>query len=110
EFFVYLCFPLIAVVVARRFWGGLLAVVAALAVAIVISQALLDTRMTILNWQLGALRAVPSFALGVWLYSHRERLAAVARSPSRALLGFTVSSLILIVLLAVDASDYAILA
>lgn len=75
EFFVYLCFPLILFLVVRGFGVGLLACVALLLLAIALSHQIVGVPLTELNWRFGALRAVPSFAFGVWLWAHRERLA-----------------------------------
>ena len=77
EFFVYLCFPLILYVVARGFLAGLAVCVALLVVAIVLSHSVVGTELPELNWRFGALRAVPSFSFGVWLWVHRNRLLKI---------------------------------
>jgi peptidoglycan/LPS O-acetylase OafA/YrhL len=77
EFFVYLCFPLILYVVARGFIGGLAVCVALLLTAIALSQIVAGTELPELSWKLGVLRALPSFALGVWLWVNQDKLLKV---------------------------------
>ena len=82
EFFVYLCFPLILYFVTRGFLAGLAVCVAFLMVAIALSHTVVGTELPELNWRFGALRAVPSFAFGVWLWVHRNRLLKIGSFPA----------------------------
>jgi peptidoglycan/LPS O-acetylase OafA/YrhL len=106
EWFVYLTFPLIAWVVARR--AGFAAVAASLAVGIAISHGWIGRGLTQLTWDFSILRALPSFALGVWVYANREFLAS-AIGPRMAAAGLAASSIALTLVLAMKASDYAVL-
>lgn len=67
EFFVYLLFPLIAWMVGRRTGVGLAVVLLLLASGIGIAELALDRPLTRLSWDAGILRALPSFAFGVWV-------------------------------------------
>lgn len=112
EFFVYLCFPLVIYVVAARGSAaiGLAFCVALLLAAAAISQIIVGTELPELNWRFGALRAVPSFAFGVWLWANRERLSKIgilrAFASPVALIGMAA----ILALIALYPSDYLLLA
>jgi peptidoglycan/LPS O-acetylase OafA/YrhL len=110
EFFVYLCFPLILSVVQRGFGVGLLACVALLLVAIALSALVVGQPLTELNWRFGALRAVPSFAFGVWLWVHRERVANSGFLRAYASAVTLIAMLCLLGLIAFRPNDYLMLA
>jgi peptidoglycan/LPS O-acetylase OafA/YrhL len=75
EFFVYLCFPVILYLVTRKAAVGFVICVALLLTSIALSHIVASTELPELNWRFGALRAVPSFTFGVWLWVNRDRLA-----------------------------------
>ena len=75
EFFVYLLFPLIAWTVGRRTGVGFAVVLAMLAAGIAFAELALDRPLTRLSWDGGVLRAVPSFAFGVWVSCAAPALA-----------------------------------
>jgi peptidoglycan/LPS O-acetylase OafA/YrhL len=109
EFFVYLLFPAILWVVGRGITLGICAVGLGLATAIAISHIGMNVDLINLNWKLGIVRAVPSFAFGVFLSCYRVELtrafgSAACRSGFHALLALTVALII------ADASSYLLLA
>lgn len=110
EFFVYLCFPLLLFAVTRGFGLGFLACVALLLAAIAISHLMVGTELPELNWRFGALRAVPSFAFGVWLWVYRERLSKVTLLRTCAGPATLAGTICLLALMAVYPSDYILLA
>ncbi len=80
EFFVYLGFPLILLALRRQpvlSLAGLVLLTAGLAVA---AEQLIGRPLTKLSWEAGILRAVPSFAFGVWVSVHADWLAAKVRN------------------------------
>ena len=107
EWFVYLVLPLIALLVARPL--GLLVVAALLTTGIGLSHFWLGRSMPNLTWDISIIRALPSFALGVWLSANRDLLTN-AVSLRVAAIGLAVSGGVFLVLLAVKANDYALLA
>ena len=110
EFFVYLCFPLILFAVTRGFGSGLLVCVALLLTAMALSHVTLGYALPKLNWQFGAIRAVPSFAFGVWLWAHRDRLSKVGLLRACAGPATVVGMTCLLGLIAFYPSDYLLLA
>lgn len=68
ELLAYVLFPLIAWSILRAGRIGALAAILILTVALaLLSEAWLEKPLTKLTWDAGALRAIPSFAFGVWL-------------------------------------------
>jgi peptidoglycan/LPS O-acetylase OafA/YrhL len=110
EFFVYLCFPLVLLAITRSFRGGILVCVTMLLVAMAISQWAIGTPLPELNWRLGALRAIPSFSFGVWLWANRDRLSRITILRNFAGLATLIGTLCLLGLIAFNASDYPMLA
>jgi peptidoglycan/LPS O-acetylase OafA/YrhL len=110
EFFVYLSFPLILYVVARGFVGGFAVCVALLLTAIALSQTVAGTELPELSWKLGALRAVPSFALGVWLWVHQDRLLKTGSLHVCAGPAMLVGMATILGLMVFYPSDYLLLA
>jgi len=107
EWFVYLLFPLIAWAAARS--CGLLAVVAALAGCIAISHHWIGRSLPHLTWDYSILRALPSFALGIWICANRKRIAELV-GPQYAAAGLALSIALLATFMVVGASEYALLA
>jgi peptidoglycan/LPS O-acetylase OafA/YrhL len=110
EFFVYLLFPLLLLAVTRSFLSGLAAVASMLVAAIFISEVFLGERLPELNWNLGALRAIPSFMLGIWLWIHHVRLSKARYVREFARPAFAISGAMIVALIMVYPNDYAILA
>lgn len=110
EFFVYLCFPLILYVVARGFIGGFAVCVALLLTAVALSQIVTGIELPELSWQFGALRAVPSFALGVWLWVNRDRLLKFGLLHVWAAPAMMVGMATILGLMVFYPSDYLLLA
>lgn len=106
EWFVYLLFPLVAILVARRL--GFLVVVALLIIGIVLSYFWIGEELPRLTWNFSIIRALPSFALGVWLDANRDYFTN-AISPRIAVAGLAVSGGILCVLLVVQENYYVLL-
>jgi peptidoglycan/LPS O-acetylase OafA/YrhL len=76
EFFAYLSFPLVFWVLKRQsFWGGLLLCGIILAVAFFIAEKLIGAPLTTLNHNFSFIRAIASFAVGVWLQIHLSTLS-----------------------------------
>lgn len=74
EFFVYLLFPVILFVVSRGFAVGFAWLLVTSAGAVAIGELVFDKALPELTTDMGCLRAVPSFSLGVWTWIHRGRL------------------------------------
>jgi peptidoglycan/LPS O-acetylase OafA/YrhL len=110
EFFVYLCFPLILYVVARGFFAGLAVCAALLLAAVALSHIVVGTELAELNWRFGALRAVPSFSFGVWLWVHRNRLLNVGTLRASASLAFLAGMAAILALIVLHPADYLLLA
>jgi peptidoglycan/LPS O-acetylase OafA/YrhL len=106
EWFVYLLFPLIAWVAARP--SGLIAVGVAFAAAITISHHWIGRGLPHLTWDYSILRALPSFALGVWLCANRTLLADLI-GARRAPAGLALSVALLVVGMVAGANRYALL-
>jgi peptidoglycan/LPS O-acetylase OafA/YrhL len=109
EFFVYLCFPLILYVVARGLLVGFAVCVALLLVAIALSHIVVGTELPELNWRFGALRAVPSFSFGVWLWVHRDRLLKVGILRAYAGSAILVGMATILALIVFYPADYLLL-
>ncbi len=75
EMFVYLLFPLIAWAVGRRLGIGLLVVALLLAGGIAVAELVMERPLTRLSWDFGIVRALPSFAFGVWVSAAAPALA-----------------------------------
>jgi peptidoglycan/LPS O-acetylase OafA/YrhL len=106
EWFVYLLFPLIACAAARP--RGLLAVVAAFVGCIAISHHWVGRSLPHLTWDYSILRALPSFALGVWICANRKPIAELV-GPPYAAAGLALSTALLAAFMVADASEYALL-
>jgi peptidoglycan/LPS O-acetylase OafA/YrhL len=77
EFFVYLLFPLISLALAHHLLRCICLIAALTLLAMMMSQVIMDDSFTRLTWNGGILRAIPSFAFGVFVCQHRERLTAM---------------------------------
>jgi peptidoglycan/LPS O-acetylase OafA/YrhL len=106
EWFVYLLFPPIAWAAARP--SGLIAVGAAFAGAVAISHHWIGRGLPHLTWDYSILRALPSFALGVWICANRDLIAGLI-GPRRAAAGLAVSAALLIAFMATASNRYALL-
>lgn len=106
EWFVYLLFPLIAWVATRPL--GLIAVGATLLACITISHLWVGRGLHHLTWDYSILRALPSFALGIWICANRALLADII-APRRAAGGLALSIALLTTFMVIDANDYALL-
>jgi peptidoglycan/LPS O-acetylase OafA/YrhL len=109
EFLVYLCFPLLLWLVGSGCKRGLAACAVLLAGAILVADATLSVDLTDLDWRLGAVRAVPSFSFGVWLWLYRDRLVGHPYTRFTAI-AFAVSSAGLLACLVFFPSNYVMLA
>jgi peptidoglycan/LPS O-acetylase OafA/YrhL len=109
EFFVYLCFPPILFAVARQTLTGLAICVLLLTATAAVSESVIGWPLPMLNWVSGALRAIPSFAFGVWLWHNKTLLAGskkVVRFAPAVLAGAMVT---LLALMAIHANVYLML-
>jgi peptidoglycan/LPS O-acetylase OafA/YrhL len=106
EWFVYLLFPLIAWAVTKP--GGLLVVGATLAACIAISHNWIGRGLPHLTWDYSILRALPSFALGVWICANRKLLTDVI-GPRRAAFGLALSAILLAAFMITGSSQYALI-
>lgn len=109
EFFVYLCFPLIALAVRGRAAITLVGIIATFVLFAWFAETQIGLPLTRLGWQAGVLRAIPGFAFGVWLHAHRDQVSAMV-SPRRAGLLLKIALLLLAVLMIVRIDQYATLA
>ncbi len=109
EFFVYLAFPLIAVAVRGRAAVALVGIMTVFAVFAWFAQTRIGLPLTRLGWQGGVLRAIPSFAFGVWLHAHRDRLSALL-PPDIAAIGLKLVLLLVAGLMVIRIDQYATLA
>lgn len=108
EFFVYLTFPAIALCVGRQIGTGLLFIAATLFLGIVASTILMSCTLVKLHWDLGELRALPSFGFGVWLSIFGHRFIGT-RSRQMATTIFSLSACAFVGAILCDAPDYALL-
>jgi peptidoglycan/LPS O-acetylase OafA/YrhL len=109
EFFVYLLFPLIDWLVARRVAVGLAMVVLLLVLGIFVAEWGFGTRLYDLRWNCAPPRALPSFAFGVWLSRVAPRIAPAIR-PALLQTVFVASALAMAAGMLLDLSGYAVLA
>ena len=109
EFFVYLTFPLFALLASRRKIVGLAGVTLLLCAAVAIAELAMRSPLFELRWNAGELRAIPSFALGVWLSVHAGGMAPALSNRLWQVL-FTVSAIALAVAMLAAVSGYALLA
>jgi peptidoglycan/LPS O-acetylase OafA/YrhL len=105
EWFVYLLFPLIAWAAAKP--GSLIGVGVLLAACIAISHSGVGRGLPYLTWDYSILRALPSFALGVWMCANRELVAGII-GPQRAAAGLALSALLLAVFMVAGSSQYVL--
>lgn len=105
EWFVYLLFPLIAWVASKP--SGLIAVGVLLAACIAISHNWVGRGLPHLTWDYSILRALPSFALGIWICANRKLIAGVI-GPRPAAAGLALSALLLAIFMAAGANQYAL--
>jgi peptidoglycan/LPS O-acetylase OafA/YrhL len=110
EFFVYLCFPLILFIVTRGFLLGFVVCVALLFSAIALSYIVVGVQLPDLNWRFGALRAVPSFSFGVWLWANRDRLRKVGFLREWASTATLIGMVAILALIVFYPSNYLLLA
>ena len=100
EAFVYLCFPAILWLLRRRPLLSLAGIVILTVMLAVVAERLVGKPLTRLAWEAGILRAVPSFAFGVWVSTHASWLAGRIRGAASPLtvagLTFTVAALMLL--------------
>jgi peptidoglycan/LPS O-acetylase OafA/YrhL len=107
EWFVYLLFPPIAWATAKP--SGLIAVVVGLAGCIGISHAWVGRELPHLTWDYSILRALPSFALGVWIYANRDLLAGPLHARYAAA-GLALSTILLAGFMIAGLDHYALVA
>lgn len=109
EFFVYLVFPLVLAAVRPRALVALAGILAVFALFAWIAETEVGRPLTRLDWRGGVLRAIPSFAFGVWLHCH---LPALERrlAPHRARTLLHAVLILLAMLLIVRTGEYATLA
>lgn len=109
EFFVYIVFPLILAAVRPRALVTLAGILAVFALFAWIAETEVGRPLTRLDWRGGVLRAIPSFAFGVWLHCH---LPALERrlTPRRARMLCHAALILLAVLLLIRTNEYATLA
>jgi peptidoglycan/LPS O-acetylase OafA/YrhL len=110
EFFVYLCFPLILYIVTRGFAAGLAVCAGLLLAAIILSHRIVGADLPELNWNFGALRAVPSFTFGVWLWVNRERLSKAGLLRAWARPATLIGMVSILALYLFYSNDYLMLA
>lgn len=108
EWFAYLLFPAVVLVVGHRRVSPGLAVVASVLFLIVLATAyhlLIGRSLFLSSWNLGVLRILPEFTLGVAL---RRWGGVFSLGPRLALPAFLAACALLVVLLLVRASPLAI--
>lgn len=105
ELAVYLAFPLILAFVGRGKWFGIAAVAGILVLVSLLSELMMGHDIYRLASKCAWLRALPSFAAGVWLANNRASLIAAPAVVWRV--GLYGSSLILIFLLTADGPEAA---
>jgi peptidoglycan/LPS O-acetylase OafA/YrhL len=109
EFFVYLCFPLLALLARARPAVALLGMATLLVATVTISEGWMHSSLLKLGPNLGILRALPSFTFGVLLAARRQDLVALLPLVvAPRLLYACVGTLVFMVL--VGAGDYWLLA
>jgi peptidoglycan/LPS O-acetylase OafA/YrhL len=93
EFAAYLLFPLILWLMSRGLITGIIVLFTLYSSAILFATYVIHMPLTQLTWQVGAVRALPAFALGVW---SRLYLPAISsRLSKRTAVGLFYLSLIL---------------
>jgi peptidoglycan/LPS O-acetylase OafA/YrhL len=107
-FFCYLLFPVVLAVVVRSVGWGLIAVIFALCCAAIFSERILERPLTSLTFDYAILRAIPSFAFGVWLCSHRRTFLCWV-DVGRTAVAFHLSLALLIALLFTNVNIYVLL-
>jgi peptidoglycan/LPS O-acetylase OafA/YrhL len=108
EFFAYLLFPIILIVVARDPRYGFVAIVALFFSAAITSKYAFGEPMTSLTFKYSIIRAIPSFALGVYVWSYRSALLKWI-GQERVIFLFYTSLLVFALMINVDVSTYALL-
>lgn len=108
EFFVYLLFPLISMSLANNLQRCTALLILVVGFAIVMSQIFFDDSFTRLTWNSGILRAVPSFAFGVFICQHRQYLLAKLANVNIAKI-FHIACVTTACLMILGAPDYMIL-
>ena len=108
EFFAYLLFPIITAIIMYDVIVGLALVCILLVSAIVLSEIVFDKTMTSLMSEFSMVRALPSFALGVWAACYRSWLLRYLGQPLPVWC-FRISFPILVVALIMQADDYCLL-
>lgn len=105
EFFLYLMFPLIALAVKGRAALTLAGIILIFAAFAWVAETQIGLPLTRLGWQSGVLRAIPSFAFGVWLHAHHDSLGA-ALTRLRPGIWLKVGLVVLAVLMVVRIDQY----
>ena len=93
EFAAYLLFPLILWLMSRGLTTGIIILLTLYSSAILFATYVVHIPLTQLAWQVGAARALPAFALGVWLRLYLPALSS--RLSKRMAIGLFYLSLIL---------------
>lgn len=93
EFAAYLLFPLILWLMSRGLITGIIVLFTLYSSAILFATYVVHIPLTQLAWQVGAARALPAFALGVWLRLYLPALSS--RLPKRTAIGLFYLSLVL---------------
>ncbi len=108
ELFVYLLFPLISVCLANNMLRCITLLILITGFAMIMSKIFFDDSFTRLTWNSGILRAVPSFAFGVFICQYRQYFLAKLSKVNLSVM-FNVTCLITISLMILRAPDYMIL-
>jgi peptidoglycan/LPS O-acetylase OafA/YrhL len=93
EFAAYLLFPLILWLMSRGLIKGVVVLFSLYSSAILFATYVIHTPLAQLSWQVGAARAIPGFALGVWLRLYLPDLSS--RLSKRSAIGLFYLSLVL---------------
>lgn len=109
EFLLYLLFPVIAWLVSRHMVRGLVVVIGLASAAVFWSEFIYGAGLTDLHWDYGSVRALPSFAFGVWLSAFGTRIVAPNHARWSTLL-FPILAIATAAEIAVGLSNYLLLA
>lgn len=108
EFFAYLLFPIILYMVARDPRYGFVTIIALFFSAAIFSEYAFGTPITSLTFKYSIIRAIPSFALGVYVWNYRSSLLQwIGRQ--RIIFFFYTSLLVFAAMIDIDVSSYALL-
>jgi peptidoglycan/LPS O-acetylase OafA/YrhL len=107
ELFVYMVFPVILLVMGQ-FRIAILGIVALFVASIIMSESLIGHPLTSLTWDFSIVRALPSFALGVFVHKYAEKWEDIL--PRWLLVTTLHGALVLLVaMMTMRSNPYAIL-